>query len=250
MNKLIIPNGGMPFEGDDLLYMQDQLRDTFKAILKALSPDSGNFILQGCEVSADSGNTLISAGYVVLDYEVLPFSGATLVTDNVPAKAFGLEITYDPAGNEVFADNVSKDTYEVRKAVIKDIENIPNELKLSDIKRLGKLISELKDLYTEIDVVLSAGFNGFMKLYRHGKKVSIRGYISAPALTSLDGLVLANLPAGLSVVGNYSFVLPSYPQSSYTPSLDSVSVLELAYNVFKIHSQTNSVYLSGTFFLE
>lgn len=209
MNKLTIPNGGMPFEGDDLLYMQDQLRDTFKAFLKAFSPDNANFILQGFETTSGDGITDIAPGLVVIDYEILPFEGATLPTENIPAKALGLQITYDPAGNEVFADQVSKDTYEVRKAIIKDVENITNELRFTDSAgHFGFYVSNLSGLIKVYDIPLISGFGGSLKAYKFNHFVLIQGTVESPT-ESFSYAPLCILPLELLPPMTHKFLIPT-----------------------------------------
>lgn len=128
MNKLITPNGGMPLELDDLRFMQDAYHDGFKGIIYEFAKaNNGNIILGGCEV-VDSGNGTfeVSEGYIMLDYEVLYVPAVTGLSFSLVILEYNQ--TYDPAGNEVFADNTSRDTYEVRQARVFDpnISQSPN----------------------------------------------------------------------------------------------------------------------------
>lgn len=149
MNKLIFPNGGMPFELDDLDFMQEATKDGIKGLLHEFaSKNSGNLILSGCKVSPNGSNFDISAGYVMLDYEVLSFVGATNIATSQPY--FELDVSYDPAGNDVFFDNVSRDTYEVRKATHNTSVPAGTNVQLLDSNRLTSLM-KLSLLQPDVD---------------------------------------------------------------------------------------------------
>jgi hypothetical protein len=127
MNKLVIPNGGMPLEGDDFKFFQDAYAEAFLGVFSEIAnrvPITGhpntfkNFIISGCEITdIGGGNSSISDGFVFIDGEILyavavgSVSNASLV--NV---AYRLHSYYAPAGNEVFQDSSTQDTYEVRRA--------------------------------------------------------------------------------------------------------------------------------------
>jgi hypothetical protein len=88
-------------------------------------------------VSANAGtpsNFDISEGYIMLDYEVLSFAGATNITTAQPY--FELEVAYDPAGSDVFFDNVTRDTYEIRRAAFNVNQPTGTHVRLLDENRL------------------------------------------------------------------------------------------------------------------
>jgi hypothetical protein len=117
MNKLKIPNGGMPLHGDDFEWLQAASKDAIKGMVHAFAvPFSGNMILSGCEVAGSA----VAPGYVLIDYEVCYYPGGTLPTSINDGPKFVLSVTYDAAGADVFADSVTRDTYEVRRAVVVD----------------------------------------------------------------------------------------------------------------------------------
>jgi len=106
--------GGMPFELDDLDYLQNGINEAFKDMFSAYGD---SFVLTGCEVTTAVPNYNVSAGLIVLNGEVLPFAGGS-VPISLNVDYFELSITYDPAGNEVFQDTSTHDTYAIRSAVL------------------------------------------------------------------------------------------------------------------------------------
>lgn len=125
----------MPFQLDDLDFMQEATKEGMKGLLHEFArQNSGNVVLSGCQVSPNASNFDISEGYVMLDYEVLYFAGVTNITSDQPY--FELEVTYDPAGNDVFFDNVTRDTYEVRQAKINLSVPAGSNVRLLDSNRL------------------------------------------------------------------------------------------------------------------
>ena len=115
MNKLIIPPGGMPFTGDDLLYLQNNLRDGFANYLSNLTGRS-DLILSNLNLEINGQDYSWDDCYVLINGEVLFLPEGTAVDALQKKLAITIDISYDPAGNDVFADQVSKDTYEIRQA--------------------------------------------------------------------------------------------------------------------------------------
>lgn len=119
MDRLTIPNGGMELHGDDFNWLQNGVKDAFKGVLHYFAQaHNGNIILSGLADTYPGSGMVLSEGYVLLDYEVCYFPGATF--GSLPgigqAVRLSLDVTYDPTGLEVFADSVSKNTYERRRA--------------------------------------------------------------------------------------------------------------------------------------
>jgi hypothetical protein len=121
MNKLVIPNGGMPLHGDDFDFIHNSNLEAFKGLIHLYAaPHNGNMILSGCEVT---GNT-VAAGYVLIDYEVCYFAGGVM-SNSVPNYSYRyiLTVVYDASGKDVFADSVTRDTYQVRRAGLYDTDD-------------------------------------------------------------------------------------------------------------------------------
>jgi hypothetical protein len=106
--------GGMPFELDDLDYLQNGVNEAFKDLLSTFD---NSFVLTGCEVTTAVPNYNVSAGIIVLEGEVLPFAGGSIAISINPTY-FELAATFDPAGNEVFQDTNTFDTYAIRSVVL------------------------------------------------------------------------------------------------------------------------------------
>lgn len=78
MNKFLTHEGGQPIWLEDIDFMQESVRDTFKVLLSSIVGEYENTehpdhacILQGCETT-DEG---VSPGYIYYRGEILPFDG-------------------------------------------------------------------------------------------------------------------------------------------------------------------------------
>lgn len=138
MDKLIIPNGGMFFEGDDIRWIYAGLEGALTgALYPFLDTHSGNVILSGCDISLAGSNASITAGYVMIGGEICYCAPQTVAVTSLAASSLKVVETYDADGLEVFADSVSRNTYAVRRAVISDGLNSGDEIVLSNPKRLS-----------------------------------------------------------------------------------------------------------------
>lgn len=137
MNRLAHPDGGMPFQGEDIDWMQDAMLEGIKGIsYPFVKKYSGNCILSGCDISYSGGSATITEGYVMIDFEVCYCAAQTVAVTSLAASSLKVSSSYDPEGLEVFADNVSRDTYEVRIAVISDGLNSGAEIILENPPRI------------------------------------------------------------------------------------------------------------------
>jgi hypothetical protein len=123
MNRLLTPNGGMPFELDDLNFMQDAYKEGISALLSqftTMSPHglpATHIILSGCEVTPGATHFSVSAGYVMINNEPLYAPAVASVPNaNLNNMFYRLHTYNDPAGNDLFEDGILRDTYEVRRA--------------------------------------------------------------------------------------------------------------------------------------
>jgi hypothetical protein len=117
MNKLNIPNGGMPLFGDDFRFLDEAGREALKGILfEAAQVYDGKMILGGCVLTVNPTTFSITEGFVMLDYEVLYLPATTVAKGGNTVCEIQLDVTYDPDGEKTFANSTTQDTYEVRRA--------------------------------------------------------------------------------------------------------------------------------------
>lgn len=136
MNRLIFPNGGFPLHGDDFGFMQDAAIDALKASLwHVASQHAGNIIISGCAVSYDGFTCSLSAGYAMLNYEIVFVPAHSFATPALSGASIKLAISYDPTGNDVFADAVARDTYQVRRGLGSNTLSGGHEIVLDDPPR-------------------------------------------------------------------------------------------------------------------
>ena len=122
MNKLkTTANGGFDFFLDDFRFEQAAVREAFYGLLSAWGvTNADSFIISGVVNSGGfvPGGTF-TAGYVSFGGEIFKVEAGTLPS-HVPGGSFmfAVDTSYDAAGNKVFEDSSSQQTYEVRKAKI------------------------------------------------------------------------------------------------------------------------------------
>jgi hypothetical protein len=105
MNKKLItslPAGGVGFNNEDFLLVQNEIREEVGAILEGLDTA---MVVKGCNTSVSGGNVTIQSGVVFVDKQIMYFGGYT-----------GTYPVYVKAGVEqreqrLFKDGFSKDKY-------------------------------------------------------------------------------------------------------------------------------------------
>ncbi|HRO08557.1 MAG TPA: hypothetical protein PK611_05305 [Saprospiraceae bacterium] len=142
MKKLEIPGGGMPFTGDDLLWLSDGLYDAVVMLAGkyAESHDSsGRGVITGLNVSVSLGVITLTEGWLLLGGQLCYCNGWT-GSGALNNYELYFDPVYDPAGNDVFADNISRDTYKVQRASVRaatiPVDNDPTILRLSIIDEI------------------------------------------------------------------------------------------------------------------
>jgi hypothetical protein len=125
MKQIVIQNGGMPFDLDDIDYSQNAVKEALCGFIGAIT--SGNCILQGCNYSETAHPTEImlryaniTSGFVWIGGEVCrvevqrfllrPAFDASFNTV-YPTAFLEKKTIFDPNGLEAFADGVTRDTY-------------------------------------------------------------------------------------------------------------------------------------------
>jgi hypothetical protein len=195
MKVLEIPSGGMPFTGDDLLWIQDGIKEAVEASVTPFTIE-GKIILTGCTTSVVSGSTVIAPGYVVLDGRICHFPGKTVAGTNLAIHEFYMKEEYDPAGNDVFADSVSRDTYKKVSVDVRSFTAVePTTLRLSEIEAY-----RIKLPKTETFTYTRDGGATTLRFTRYGPFVNINGNLadSFPRNSTQNMNLPANFLTGLT----------------------------------------------------
>jgi hypothetical protein len=118
MNKFITTNlGGLPFRANDLRWIDDSVRDSFKALLAGFG--ASMIIFQGCTRTEISGTVTITEGYVGLQGEIFYVPLHTFPAAVLPDLEYWQIITIDdPQGTKLFKDGSTKETYQIRIAKV------------------------------------------------------------------------------------------------------------------------------------
>lgn len=147
MNKLkTTDNGGMPFQLDDLRWIDASVREAFKGLASFIGTNS---ILSGVTETVASNIREYNTGFVLIDGEVyIVTSTSTVNTDTNPFIYIEPVITYDPTGLETFQDSNQYDTYEIRKAsVIAYATAQSGKILYSDFVRATQTIAKFVEGY-------------------------------------------------------------------------------------------------------
>lgn len=148
MNKLILHDGGFPFDVEALEF----IRDSYTATIGALANVAGNkVILEGMAVITQFGTNIVTNGWIVYENEVIPFRSS-----NVSATIYIFKKIVQVPYNEDEDDNDEldlKDTYEYRAASCRSIpqagETLVTSFPYAELTR----ISTLRDLSTPVGMV-------------------------------------------------------------------------------------------------
>lgn len=208
----------MPFTGDDLLFMQSGIIEALKGLAEAFAGGE-NAILSGVEAITSPGDWILSEGFVYLNGEICYFPGDTVTGAGQDPSKYGLTVkdSYDPDGNEVFADSQSKDTYLVRKAEVITYTSPPYYNSMTDIlftdiesRRVG---AEVK--ISPVTYNTSNGNNGNIQCLRMFGRVFIAGKLTAGRVYGTDHIF--EIPAGFRPSTAHQFICArghTYPSNT------------------------------------
>lgn len=172
MKKLHIVVGGMPFTGRDLLFMQDALREAVHGVANAFATSS-NAVLSQKPLSI-AGNQITWLGCWVLIAGDLRYCPQQIVNGNPEDYAiYKKDDEYDPAGQDVFEDGLTKETYLIQDAEILPIGTGTGDyIKLSDVHTFTPRFTT-----TGAHTIVETPENR-LKLYREGNQVTIQGFVT------------------------------------------------------------------------
>ena len=115
MDKKLWLTGGEPnITADDVNRNSDANNRAFQEVLKAwLTGFNENFIISGCEITITPGvEASVTEGYIFLNGEILQVDAQTTAYGTLDKYSYIKEVTYDPAGQKVFIDGLTKDTWQ------------------------------------------------------------------------------------------------------------------------------------------
>jgi len=175
MKKLIVPAGGMPFHGNDLNWMTQGSEEGIQAaVLPFLR--NGHIILNGMVlVLENNGSTTVTPGWIVIDNEILQFNGGTIPGGDLTQYSIVKNTTYSLDGREVFADNITRDTYEVVNAII--------EFGAGGGIKVSELYNYRLDLKPELKYTLVEDDDNKLYARKIGNHIHIEGLLRAPYTT-------------------------------------------------------------------
>ena len=142
MDKLITTNnGGMPFDLDDIRWVEKGINDSFQAIGRALADSNTNvFVLWGCALS-DGGTTWSLASGVIWARDEFWLVDAHTINKLTASGSYYLKqvITHDTTGSEIFESGSTVDTYQKRRLELTSsaIDGSPTATDVSNVNVLS-----------------------------------------------------------------------------------------------------------------
>lgn len=120
MNKLAIFNDkAVPFEWDDIDWLQESIRDAFYGLLSAFGvTEEDSFIISGCVVGISDGAADVADGYISFEGEICQVDAASITWTGEKIVRFALLESDDPTGSETDIDSNTVECYKIRKATI------------------------------------------------------------------------------------------------------------------------------------
>lgn len=152
MDKLITTNnGGMPFDLDDLRWIEQGVAASFKALAKAMNLNNETgFRLWGATVTDAGGSYNISAGAIFAFDEIWLVDAHSLTKLAGSGSYYWKQvITHDVSGFETFESAATVDTYQVRRMKLTNTD-VDGAAGGSDINGLQFL--SMSDAFTTLSV--------------------------------------------------------------------------------------------------
>jgi len=227
MNKLQTNyNGKMPFELDDLRWMDDAYREAFYALLSAfgIAPED-SFKLSGCVVTVNGNVYTTTAGYISLNGEILKVNAHSITKSLLHSVYWVLDVAYDIAGNEIFEDGNSHDTYEVRTAKLATgITQLPINVMMYNADYLSDKIASIIPLEENWHYIGGANEPVFENLWtnspqerplRFKKDINNYVHIEGVAIDGTMGFGIFTLPVGYRPSVSLDFIVKSSDSSGF-----------------------------------
>lgn len=130
MKRLKLDNlGGMPFDQDDLAWMQDATKEEIIAFVKPFrAASSGVMIITGCVASAAGADVNITPGTMLIDDELCFYAGETVPSGSLLTPQFNVGTQHDSSGDETYQDSSVHQTYEEKYAVLFQTPGVNSQL--------------------------------------------------------------------------------------------------------------------------
>lgn len=147
MNRLEIPDGGMPLHGDDFRFIDEAMREALKGLIHLYTDTEGNCILSGLEYSVINGQFSCTEGFVCLNNEICYVPSTSFAVGTTVGNIANVNIVadnyYDENGNDVFEDGVSRNTYAIRRAKIINGLSGFGDFVFTSATRMSEVIKEI-----------------------------------------------------------------------------------------------------------
>lgn len=162
--------GGMPYNLDDMRWVDAGVREAFKGIMSAFNVNLNEcFILSGCVRSVVSGTASITEGYVSIAGEVCKVPAHSYAAATGSDKEYWTLVTsFDVTGQKVYQNSAIEDTYEIRQAKVVVGATLPAGSSLYDAKETIHLWIQRKYPVRAVVPILGLGFQSGCKIDNDG----------------------------------------------------------------------------------
>ncbi len=199
MNNLkTIALGGMPYNLDDMRWVDAGVREAFKGIMSAFNVNLNEvFILSGCVRSVVSGTASITEGYVSIGGEVckVPAHSYAVATGS-DKEYWSLVTSFDVTGQKVYQNSAIEDTYEIRQAKVVVGATLPAGSSLYDVSETIHLWIQRKYPKKPVVIIPGLGFTCYCKVDNDGF-AHLVGYAQLTGISSSNPLTFSGVvPVG------------------------------------------------------
>jgi hypothetical protein len=221
MNELLFPDGGLPLYGGDFGFMQANLMAGINATLRPYAAlNDGNMVVSGCDVTVNPSNQnyIISAGWVMIGYELRYFEGGDSgVSDpnglyDIEVEAFDYPST-NPNATRNLVNNTSANVWKIRGARFKQTPNVPSLQVGFNGVRMPYLAAKLIEGAADSVIVLNdfvndwTGGNLFQaRATRRGNTVILRGLLQIGQIDINNFTQVFTLTDGWRIKQNQFFI--------------------------------------------
>jgi len=123
MKKLITNfNNGFSFRTDDIRWFGDGFTEALNAFMSSFGATAPlSYKLSGCVVTVATNTYTTTAGWIVLNGEVLQVDAHSVTVSTFHSAKWDVAVTYDAAGDKLDDLGATHQTYQVRKGVLVDV---------------------------------------------------------------------------------------------------------------------------------
>lgn len=242
MDKFLYNNGGMPIYLDDIKYLDNVYRETFKQLLQAFNlPSNISCIIKGCQVTETQTTYQINEGIISLNGELLYAPAQNVNKYNVQGQTYYwiIDNDYYSDGYKVLANGQTVASWEQRWAFV--AYGIPpsSYLPMIGAKSLLDYINDYtsQKLIDKVEPLTLVSSQAFYPGWSSHNGLPVRFYKDLTSRVYLSGTAIKTINAGSNI-----FILPNNYRPLYTHDFNVIGLDVLGQEIIiRILISTNGI---------